>query len=164
MKPLQWHHNERDGISNHQPHECLLKRLFARRSKLRVTGLYGGNSPVTGEFPAQRTSNTKNVSIWWRHHAMRCLMWSRDLFKNTFISTHFSQSYTSTLHMRYLPMVKRIILIPGWMLRLDMITSSNGNIFRVTGHLCGEFTGHRWIPRTKASDSELWCFLWSVPE
>ena len=33
-----------------------------------------------------------------------------------------------------------------------MMTSSNGNIFRVTGHLCGEFTGHRWIPRTKASD------------
>ena len=40
-----------------------------------------------------------------------------------------------------------------------MMTSSNGNIFRVTGHLCGEFTGHRWIPRTKASDAELWCFL-----
>ena len=39
-----------------------------------------------------------------------------------------------------------------------MLTSSNGNIFRVTGHLCGEFTGHRWIPRTKASDVELWCF------
>ena len=31
------------------------------------------------------------------------------------------------------------------------MTSSNGNIFRVTGHLCGEFTGHRWIPRTKAT-------------
>ena len=30
-------------------------------------------------------------------------------------------------------------------------------------HLCGEFTGHRWIPRTKASDAELWCFLWSAP-
>ena len=27
-----------------------------------------GNSPVTGEFPAQRTSNAENVSIWWRHH------------------------------------------------------------------------------------------------
>ena len=40
-----------------------------------------------------------------------------------------------------------------------MMTSSNGNIFRVTGHLCGEFTGLRWIPRTKASDAELWCFL-----
>ena len=43
-----------------------------------------------------------------------------------------------------------------------MMTSSNGNIFRVTGHLCGEFTGPRWIPRTKASDAELWCFLWSA--
>ena len=37
-----------------------------------------------------------------------------------------------------------------------MMTSSNGSIFCVTGHLCGEFTGHRWIPRTKASDAELW--------
>ena len=30
-----------------------------------------------------------------------------------------------------------------------MMTSSNGNIFRLTGHLCGEFTGPRWIPRTR---------------
>ena len=47
---------------------------------------------------------------------------------------------------------------------VNMMTSSNGNIFRVTGLLCGEFTGHRWIPRTKANDAELWCFLWSQPE
>ena len=46
----------------------------------------------------------------------------------------------------------------------NMMTSSNGNIFRVTGPLCEEFTGHRWIPHTKAGDVELWCFLWSVPE
>ena len=45
-----------------------------------------------------------------------------------------------------------------------MMTSSNGNIFRVTGHLCGEFTGHRWINHTKASDAELWCFLWTASE
>ena len=38
------------------------------------------------------------------------------------------------------------------------------NIFRVNGPLCGEFTGHRWIPLTRASDAELWCFLWSAPE
>ena len=44
-----------------------------------------------------------------------------------------------------------------------MITSSNGNIFRVTGPLCGEFTGHRWILLTEASYAELWCFLLSVP-
>ena len=42
--------------------------------------------------------------------------------------------------------------------------SSTGNIFRVTGHLCGEFTGPRWSPGTKVSDAELWCFLWSAPE
>ena len=40
-----------------------------------------------------------------------------------------------------------------------IMTSSNGNIFRVTGPLCGEFTGHRRIPRTKASDAGLWCFF-----
>ena len=45
-----------------------------------------------------------------------------------------------------------------------MMTSSNWDIFRVTGPLCGEFTGPRWIPLTKASDAELWCFLWSLPE
>ena len=44
-----------------------------------------------------------------------------------------------------------------------MMTSSNENIFRVTGPLCGEFIGHRWIARSKASDAELWCFLWSAP-
>ena len=45
----------------------------------------------------------------------------------------------------------------------DTMMSSNGNIFHVTGHLCGEFMGHQWIPR-KASDVELWYFLWSAPE
>ena len=42
---------------------------------------------------------------------------------------------------------------------VNMMTSTNRNIFRVTGHLCGEFIGHRWIPRTKASDAELWRFF-----
>ena len=46
-----------------------------------------------------------------------------------------------------------------WTIIVSMMTSSNGNIFCVTGPLCGEFTGHRWIPCTKASDAELWCFL-----
>ena len=41
----------------------------------------------------------------------------------------------------------------------SMMTSSNGNIFRVTGPLCGEFTCPRGIPRTKASDAELQFFF-----
>ena len=46
----------------------------------------------------------------------------------------------------------------------SMLTPSNGNSFRVTGLLCGEFTGHRWFPNTKASDAELWYFLWCAPQ
>ena len=69
---LKWRHNGRDSVSNHQPHDCLLNHLFRRRSKktskLRVTGLCAGNSPGTGEFPAQMASYAENVSIWWRHH------------------------------------------------------------------------------------------------
>ena len=69
---LQWRHNERNGVENHQPHHCLLNGLFRRRSKktpkLGVTGLCEGNSPVTDEFPTQRASNAENVSIRWRHH------------------------------------------------------------------------------------------------
>ena len=57
-------------------------------------------------------------------------------------------------------------IVPHWQVHAGtcMVTSSNGNIFRVTGHWGREFTGHRWISRTKASDAEIWCFLWSAPE
>ena len=69
---LLWRHNGRDNVWNHQPHDCLLNRLFRRRwkktSKLCVTGLCSGDSQGPGEFPAQRASNAENVSIWWRHH------------------------------------------------------------------------------------------------
>ena len=69
---LQWRHNERDCVSNLRRLPCLLNCWFRRRSKktskLRVTGLCLGNSPLTGEFPTQRASNAENVSIWWRHH------------------------------------------------------------------------------------------------
>ena len=64
---LQWRHNEGYDVSNHRRLDCLLKRLLRHRSRktwtLRVTGLCEGNSPVTGEFPSQRTSNAENVSI-----------------------------------------------------------------------------------------------------
>ena len=69
---LHWRHNGHDSVSNHQLHDCLLSRLYRRRSKkiskLCVIGLCVGNSPETGKFPAQMASNAENVSIWWRHH------------------------------------------------------------------------------------------------
>ena len=73
----------RDSVSNHQPHDYLLNRLFRRRSKktskLRVTGLCVGNSPGAGDFPAQMASNAEVkmlnqlvISLWYREkHALR---------------------------------------------------------------------------------------------
>ena len=74
------------------------------------------------------------------------------------MSLNFGSKWQSTL-----------VFIVAWHRTSDkrhhfMMTSSNGNIFRVTGPLCGDFTGPRWIPHTKASDAELWCLLWSAPE
>ena len=72
---LRWRHNIPEGVSNRQRLRCLLNCWFRCRSKktskLLVTGLCAGNSPVTGEFPAQMASNAENVSIWWRHHESR---------------------------------------------------------------------------------------------
>ena len=93
---LQWRHNKRDGVSNHQPHDCLLNRLFRHRSKkttkLRITGLCEGNSPVTGEFPAQRANNAEIVSIWWRHHET-----NSTLHDATFLWTVLSAVLSSTM-------------------------------------------------------------------
>ena len=69
---LQWRHNERDGVSNHQPHDCLLNSLFKAQIKENIKVPrhcpFMGNIPVTSEFLAQGASNAENVSIWWRHH------------------------------------------------------------------------------------------------
>ena len=93
---LQWRHNESDGVSNHQPHNCSLNLSFWRNSKktskLRVTGLCEGNSPVAGEIPAQRNSNAKNVSIWWRHHGYHNLVQFRQA-REYFIYASFNNDY-----------------------------------------------------------------------
>ena len=90
-----------DSVSNHQPHDCFLNRLFRRRSKktskLRFTGLCKRNSPGTGEFPAQMASNAENVSIWWRHHVWPVSVYNLYLMKFTclwgIIITKSNQSY-----------------------------------------------------------------------
>ena len=66
-------------------------RLFRCRSqktsKLRVTGLCAGNSPVTGEFLAQMTSYAENVYISWRHRVHTVLNYTKPSF--VFISSDF---------------------------------------------------------------------------
>ena len=88
--PLHWRHNGRDGVWNHRRLDCLLNRLFKRRSKntskLCVTGICEVN-PVKGGFPTQRASNAENASIWRRHYAFTAcvtyefcvkMTWSQD--------------------------------------------------------------------------------------
>ena len=74
---------------------------------------------------------------------------------------HISQEPISNHENTKLHSKSSYLLLPQL---IFMMTSSNGNIFHVTGHLCWEFTGPRWIPWIKASDAELWCLLWSAPE
>ena len=117
LSPFQWHHNQRDGVSN--------SRLFTQsfvQAQIKETP----KLCVIGEIPARKASNAKNVSVWWRHHE-----------RGTNRKQYKTQKRTNF-----------------------MKTSSNGSIFRVTGHLCEEFMGHRWFPRTKASHAELWYFLY----
>ena len=57
-------------------------------------------------------------------------------------------------------------VIPTWSPRKKTFIirwRNHENISRVTGPLCEEFIGHQWIPLTKVSDAELWCFLLSAP-
>ena len=91
----QWRNNGLDSVSNHQPHGCLLNRLFRRRSKktlkLRVTGLCA-NSLLTGEFPTQMASNTENVSIWWCHHEITIgQRWVQIIYSDVIMSVMSSQ-------------------------------------------------------------------------
>ena len=127
-RTLQWRHNGRSGVSNHQPHDCLLNRLFRRRSKetskLRVTGLCVRDSPMSGEFLSQMASNAENVSIWWRHHD-KILR----LFNGTYMYSTLSCCATTVFPY--------------------MTPLSNGNTFRVIGPLWGKSIGQGRIPLTE---------------
>ena len=92
-------------------------------------------------------------------------------FPFAFISSHwycFTGANSLRINLNW-NMIPTVLLggMNAWSIlynRWDMMTSSNGNIFRISGHLCGKFTGPRWISRTKAGDAELWCFLWFTPD
>ena len=94
--------------------------------------------------------------VLWNHYTEKVVMQIADKFSCVEARVfRDNRGYTIWLMMPWLLASAEVMI---------MMTSSNGNIFRVTGPLWGESTGHRWIIFTKASDMELWCFLWSAPE
>ena len=108
---LQWRHNERNDSWNHRRIDCLLNRLFRRRSKktskLRVTGLRGGNSPVTGEFPKQRAGNAEHVSILWRHHGHADVLAPKGVSQSVF--SRPNDHFATSMSFRWMPMGKNLL-------------------------------------------------------
>ena len=66
---LRWRHNDHSGVSNHQPHGCLLNRLFRCKSKKHQSS--ASLAFVREIHRGQMASYAENVSIWWRHHENR---------------------------------------------------------------------------------------------
>ena len=133
-----------------------------------LQALCAGNSPVTGECPSQRPV-TRSFDIFFELHLnirlskqSRCQWFEtplRSLWRHSNV-THILQgcrtsriSYCSWTIVWFLQCQWSN---PGGSVQINhiMVTSSNGNIFRVIDLLCGEFTGHRGITHTKASDAE----------
>ena len=110
-------------------------------------------------------TSTRGANVWTTTCGIkRCLtidtrqVYNFDFEFLQFIILFSKTDYTSTI---WNIINKSAVNVLG-VIDIIMMTSSNGNILRVTGPFIKEFTGHRWIRLTKASDAGLWCFLWSA--
>ena len=110
---------------------------------------------------------SKVVSLRWLYHHSIILIIYIHIFicpgKSSFLSIVIVQSMMHANINIIHQSLKALFACLHITLCHYMMTSSNGNIFSITGPLCGELTSHWWIPPIKANDAELWCFLWSVP-
>ena len=126
------------------------RRRSKKTSKLRVTGLCEGKSPVTGEFPAQKASNADNVSIWWRHHAIPKVVIevSYLIMRSYLLYWHYSDDTMSAM--------------------ASQITDVSIVCSTVLSVIKWKHFWRYWpfarIPLRKASDAGLWCFVWFAPE
>ena len=67
------HHNEHDGVSNHQHHHCLLNHLLIQaqiKENIKAPCHWLLCGEFTNEFPTQMASNMQYISIWLRHHVI----------------------------------------------------------------------------------------------
>ena len=110
-------------------------------------------------------------SIYWDINKILETTISNGFSRNKYFVSWLKIHWLSMDHLRNCrlfgakPLPKQHILCYTESARhIFMMTPSKGNIFHVTDPLWGESIGHRWNPLTKASDAELWRFLWSAPE
>ena len=111
---------------------------------------YGGIWYIALFNPQKITKLNKNV-------VNECRLGILPSGKHIFFAFHFcrvTSEIESTKKSQYVSFLNEV----RW-LHMVMITSSNGNIFCVTGPLFEEFTGPRWFPLTKASDANFDVFF-----
>ena len=144
------------GSRFHSPFLCLLIRLFMFQTK-KWLKLGKPTWPSVGWFSIKKCYQNAILINHRNKMAMRLLDFHNgNFYTGKTASLYWISPYPCGLWTHHCWIGSHKISF--------MMTSSNGNIFRVTGPLCGEFTVYRWIPLTKANDAELWCFLWTVPE
>ena len=108
-------------------------------------------------------SSARAIAYKWTHFTKYNYFMQRDVKAVLDVLTYFHENLATTDFCKRVThcFLKDLCCIKLWWRRpfsmslrlcFDMMASSNGNVCRVTGHLRGEFTSHRWIPRTKASD------------
>ena len=130
---------------------CLSIFLFLWRHNMdafsALLALYAGNAPVTGEFPSQR-SNNAGLDVFFDHSSNKRL--------NKRSNRQWSETPWCTLWRLCNIYPSRPCVITHSFITM---TSSNGNIFRVTGPLCGEFTGPGEFPAQRPVTRSFYVFF-----
>ena len=154
------------------------KRVYSLQRIYKIKLIYATHSSTSGEKDYTQRPQRHFTNRGYILYGHTCAKDSHSSAFPTFIhqldpwksklSHAYLQIETAIIHwLSLIETINKCQLLPNnfsLQSSFHMVTSSNWNIFRVTGPLSGEFIGHRWIPLTKASGAELWCYLWSAPE
>ena len=159
LSPSHWCYNDHDGVSNHQPHSCLLNRLMRRRSKktskLRVTGLCGGNSPGPVNSPHKGPVTRKMVPF----HDVICL---HQAFYLDHCLLHSTQYWSVCLGSYFLGQIMKnqfhlwSYFIPSG--SLVWFCYETARFHQNRYHQMGEF----WTLFEFACFHVIWCWIWMV--
>ena len=176
---LQWRHNERDCVSNHRRLHSLLNRLFGSRSKktskLRATGICEGNPPVVSPhkglvklFHLTASWNPSIAAGWhgsFQESQPRYFLTDMPVTPDVYDHLlNIRQWLKNSTRMSCLTDIKKCFLIDD----SDVFWTHDDVIkwkhFPRNWPFVRGIHRSRWIPRTKASDAEFWCLLWSASE
>ena len=124
---VHWRHNGCDSVSNHQPHDCLLRQPLIQ-TQIKENIKAPCHRPLCGEFtgdrwiPAQMASNAENVSIWWRHHV--CI--ARDFIMADFTLTVYCS----------VPMIP-VLVKQTWRISINLSIICLDNTLHPKRYTCG---------------------------